>query len=135
MMLCISICSALALGGCAAKTYTLSPTSLTPAAAGLIEIDVDDNGNRVLTLEVDHLPELQDLGEGLTVYVVWVRPKSGDVYQNQGRIVIDDERHGELEFKVPYRKMQVIISAEQDPAALKPGGHVILQGQVKLPKH
>jgi len=122
----------LALGGCAPKVYGLSPTSLTPASTGVVEADVDDNGNRVLTLEVDHLPEPSELGEGLSTFVVWVRPGSGEQFRNQGGLVIDEDRQGTLEFKVPYDSMDVKVTAEADAAALEPGEHVLLEGSVEM---
>ena len=123
----------LVLSGCAAKTYSLNPTTLTPASKGTITGKVDKNENRVLTLKVDYLPIITELGPELTSYIVWVRRDENEAYMSQGRMIIDKDRHAELQFMVPYKQMDVLVSAESDAGAIAPSKLWILQGAVNLP--
>lgn len=123
----------LVLTGCAAKTYKLNSSSITPASKGVITGEVDKNQNRILTLKVDYLPLITDLSPELTAFVVWVRRDSNEAYMSQGRMTIDKDRHAELVFKVPYKKMDVLVTAESDPGSAAPSEYLILQGAVELP--
>ncbi len=123
----------LVLAGCAAKAYSLNPTTLTPASKGTITGKVDKNENRVLTLVVDYLPVITDISPELTSYIVWVRRDENEAYMSQGRMILDEDRHAELEFMVPYKQMDVLVSAESDPGAISPSSFWILQGAVNLP--
>jgi hypothetical protein len=123
----------LVLAGCAAKTYSMNPTTLTPASKGTITGETDKNANRILTLKVDYLPIITDISPELTSYIVWVRRDANEVYMNQGRMILDKDRHAELEFMVPYKQMDVLVSAESDAGALVPSTFWIMQGAVNLP--
>lgn len=54
------------LSGGAARAYSLTSTTLSPAGECMDTGDMDKNENRILTLEVDHLPIVTDISPELT---------------------------------------------------------------------
>ncbi len=101
---------------------------VAPGAAGFVNSDVDDNGNLVLEVELDHLPPPMDLDPMLTTYVVWIRPVSGGGFQNVGQLVIDNNRHGELTTTTPYGMVEVIVTGEASATPAEPSRFTVLQG-------
>lgn len=118
------------LMGCAGSTTQLTPTAAAPQAVGTVELEKSDNKNTVGRLEVKHLAPPENLGNGETVYVTWVRPTGTPEWQNVGQLVIDEDRSGRLDLVVPYSEFDLFVTAEQSGEATQPGDLVVLRGQV-----
>jgi len=101
---------------------------VAPGATGYVNSDVDDNGNLMLEVELQHLPPPGDLDPTLTTYVVWIRPTSGAGFQNLGQLVLDSNRRGSLTTSTPYSSVEVVVTAEASPTPAEPSRFTVLQG-------
>lgn len=116
----------LALPGCGgANQYAL--TGIGPAASADVNIHVEetDMGNKMVKVDVKHLPPPNRIHADATVYVVWFVAK-GQPAQKAGRLQYDeDERAGKTAGTTSYETFTVLITAEESEGAAQPSKHVV----------
>jgi hypothetical protein len=115
--LCPRLAAALALtvalGGplaCATKIPFL-PSTASPAASGLVNADLDDNGNSRVELQLEHLALPGTLTPPRATYVVWAESQFGRQVL-LGRLAVADDRSAEWEGTVPFEKFRMLVTAE-----------------------
>ena len=116
-----------ACGGPAAIPMVSSPQ--TPAAQGTVAAAPAPNGNTRLSVEVKHLALPERVAPGAKVYVVWVVPHGGPP-QNVGALRVDENLTGRLDTVTAQPSFEVLVTAEDYPAATTPRGPRVLAAVV-----
>lgn len=120
--------SSLAISGCSrAAVYQMDSGERTAGADGQLEITRDNNGNRVLSLSVAHLPMPSRLDEGASTYVVWISPADSNYQYNMGQLRLTKDRTGSLTFTTPFDSFEMVVTAEIQGNVLAPSKQVVLR--------
>lgn len=118
------------LGG--AQKIQMTPSRQTPAAIGTIMVKNGKNQNTDVTIKVQHLAEPAALAHPADVYVVWFQP-DGQKPKNEGQIMVQPNRSGELKTQTSYKHFQAFITAETNPRVEQPSGEHVLSASVVAP--
>jgi len=121
---------ALLLGGCGGPDkYVLTGTERTAGTDG--ELTVEDlEGNRMIEIDLEHLPPPSRVSEGATVYVVWVKPGNGTPAM-AGRLDYDeDDRTGHMRATTPETRFELLITAERNGSVASPSDIVVARQRV-----
>lgn len=101
-----------------------------PGAEGMISVSQSKNGNTKIDVKVNHLVKPSGLKNPASVYVVWIQPE-GQAAKNEGEIMIDENRSGELKSETPFKRFHVFITPEDKPTVMSPTGPHVLSAMVK----
>lgn len=104
-------------------------SDLVPSATGKVDVDVDDNGNRVVKIRVYHLVDPAKLSPPRNGYVAWVQAKGKDP-EMLGKLAVNEDYEGKLEATTPYQSFTVFITAEENPTPESPSGTEILRADL-----
>lgn len=118
------------LGG--AQKIQMTPSRQTPAAIGTITVKNGKNQNTDVTIKVQHLAEPAALSHPADVYVVWFQPE-GQNPKNEGQIMVQAKRSGELKTQTSYKHFEAFITAETNPRVEQPSGDRVLSANVVAP--
>lgn len=118
------------LGG--AQKIQMTPSRQTPAAMGTITVKNGKNQNTDVTIKVQHLAEPAALAHSADVYVVWFQPE-GQNAKNEGQIMVQANRSGELKTQTSYKHFEAFITAETNPRVEQPSGARVLSANVVAP--
>jgi hypothetical protein len=137
-----------ALGGCSTwnrMTNSTSPDTANvalrssndiPSAQGRLAVKGAEGPNQVVDLTVKHMAPPAKVKSGATAYVVWLEPDAAKQPINMGVLAVDKDLNGELQFKTPFPKFEVFVTAEENPAVQAPSEHKrLLTASVDLPSH
>lgn len=117
--------------GCGGPTsYALVGSARSAGTDGTLEIEADEYGNFEVTVEVEHLPPPDRIGDNLTVYVVWFIA-SGTPAHKEGVLAYDvDDRSGHFRTHTNLPEFTVKITAERSPAVNTPSDVVVVNRRV-----
>jgi hypothetical protein len=96
--------------GCATK-FPFQPSMSSPAAAGHVEAELDDNGNSQVELRLEHLALPATLTPPRVTYVLWAESQFGREVL-LGQIAVQKDRSAEWEGTVPFDKFRILVTAE-----------------------
>jgi hypothetical protein len=113
-----------------AKDFPLTASPSVPAAKGKVEVSKDQNSNRTVKLEVQHLAKPSTLTPAQTNYVVWVQARGRDP-ENKGQLVVNDKLEGKLETTTQYEAFDIFVTGEVTPSVSAPSGPEVLRGTVQ----
>jgi hypothetical protein len=104
---------AISLGGplACATNFPFQPSTASPAAAGNVHAERDDNGNSWVELEIQHLALPGTLNPARSTYVVWAESQFGRQVL-LGQIKVQKDRSASWEGTVPFEKFRMILTAE-----------------------
>lgn len=128
-LVALLLAAGLLLSAWAGEHRMRNSSDLVPSATGKVEVDTDDNGNRVLNVRVYHLVDPEKLSPPRNGYVVWVQANGKDP-ENLGMLKVDKDLEGSLEGTTPYKNFKVFITAEEDPKPDQPSGTEILRADL-----
>ena len=122
--------SLFALVGCGGPSeYVLTGSSRSAGTDGTLTVE-EIEGNRMMTVELEHLPPPSRVSEWSTVYVVWIKPNGGTPSM-AGRLDYDeDERTGMMRATTPHSAFEMMITAEADMTVTSPSEVVISRREV-----
>jgi len=109
------------------KSYALRPMERTSGAEGKLKVK-EDNGNRVVSVEMEHLAQPSAIGGNFTTYVLWLRPARQKEWKNMGALRIDSDRKAKLETVTPFESFDVMVTAEAEATGNEPKGVPVLSG-------
>lgn len=112
------------------KEFPLTAASSVPAAKGKVDVSKDQNGNRKVKLEVQHLAKPSTLTPAQTNYVVWIQAR-GREPENKGQLAVNNKLEGKLETTTPYEAFEIFVTAEGNPNVSAPEGLEVLRGTVQ----
>jgi hypothetical protein len=122
----------LALGCGGPRTYTMTGTQRDPGSEARLVIENIEGGNHLMTLTVRFLTPPERLGDGNTVFRVWIRLPNG-VTTDEGALgYTPDSREGRATITTPHGRFTVLVTAERDATAAAPSDFVIMQQDVEL---
>lgn len=109
--------------------YVVTGTQRAAGADGLITVE-EIEGNRLVTVEIEHLPPPNRISDSATVYIVWIKPERGQPTM-AGRLEFDPEdRIGRMRATTPHRHFTILVTAEADPEADSPSDVVVARQEV-----
>lgn len=111
------------VSSCATKTKFL-PSSVVPAAEGVVKVKQDNNNNYVIDLNINNLAEPSRLQPAKNMYVVWMEGDDNET-KNLGQIksshsMISKQLKGSFETVSPVSPKKIFITAENDPSVQYP---------------
>lgn len=121
----LALVVAAGLAGCA-KKFAVEISSTVPATQAELKTSQDNNDNPVVDLKVKHLAPPQNLQPARSVYVAWVETPDGKIF-NAGRLKLNDDLEGQIRVMTPYPRFRLVISAEDDPLATRPGSQRVIE--------
>lgn len=110
-------------------TVRMANTQAAPAAAGVIHVSQDSNGNTKLQIKVKYLAQPSSLTPARANYVVWVQA-SGHEAKDQGVLRVGTDRSGTFELVTPYSKFAIFVTAEDSPQPGAPSGEKVLTANI-----
>lgn len=114
------------------RTYTMAGTQRDPGVEARLQIERIEGGNSLLTLTVRFLTPPDRLGEGNSVFMVWIRQPSGVTALASQLAYTPDNREGRATVTTPHPRFSLIVTAERDATASSPSDFVVLQQDVEL---
>jgi hypothetical protein len=122
-----------AITGCAySNDAPLTTSAEVRMATGEVTYKRGRNGNTQLRVKVRRLAPAGQVESGASTYVVWAKPNSSADPQNIGVLRVGSERAGELVTKTPLRDLELIITPEREPVALRPTGKSIMSARIDM---
>lgn len=119
-----------------AANIELRSSDTIPSAQGRLAVKGTEGPNQVVDLTVQHMAPANRVKSGATAYVVWLRPDAAKEPINMGVLSVDKDLKGKLEFKTPFPKFEVFVTAEASPAIQAPSeSKKLLTAGVDLPTH
>ena len=117
------------LSGCSSKVM-FNTSRIVPAAEGYVKVTRDDNGNKVVNIEIKRLTQPTRLQPSRDVYVVWMETKDNGL-KNIGQLKTNSSFFsGELKSSfsaiTPFDPSKVFITAENDANIIRPSGVTVL---------
>jgi hypothetical protein len=112
------------------KDFSLTASPSVPAAKGKVDVDKDQNGNRKVKLEVQHLAKPSTLTPAQAGYVVWIQARGKDA-ENKGQLRVNDKLDGKLETTTPYEAFDIFVTGEENPSVTAPAGPEVLRATVQ----
>jgi hypothetical protein len=126
----VAAAALLATPSYAEKKVDMQTASIVPGAEGRAILEHDRNKNIRVTLEVNHLAKPQSLSPAKETYVVWIQPE-GQQPSNVGVLRINEELKGDFRTTTPYKKFDLIVTAEDSATASSPSGTEIMRQQLQ----
>lgn len=127
----IAVVAFLGSAGCGgATTYQVIGTARSAATDGTVEVEEQDGGNYMVTVNMQHLTPPERLGDGLTTYIVWFL-RDGNAPSMAGALDYDpDDRTGTMMATTPYNEFRVRITAEESREVAQPSEVVVAEQEV-----
>jgi hypothetical protein len=105
------------------------------AGQGRLAVKKSDGPNQTVVLSVEKMAPAAQVRSGASDYVVWLQAEGGKDPINVGVLSINKDLKGSLEFKTPFQKFEVFVTAEPSALAHAPSEHKLLTAAVDLPGH
>lgn len=119
----------LALGCGGPQEYVVTGTERAAGADGTVIVE-EIEGNRMVSVTLEHLPPPDRISQGATVYIVWIKPQ-GAAPTMAGRLEFDgDDRTGRMRATTPHQEFQVIVTAEVDATVASPSEIIVVRQDV-----
>ena len=104
------------LFGSSAPKQTMLTSAENTSGEGTVQAKAADNGNTALEVRVKHLSSPSKVADDASVYVVWIKPRNGEI-QNVGALQVDEDLVGKLDTTTPHNAFTVTVTPE--PSARK----------------
>lgn len=112
-------------GSNATEVQMKANTSETPAAQGTVIVSMGKNENTKLDVKVKDLAPPANLKQPAEAYVVWIQPENQSA-KNEGQIMVNPNRSGQLTTETPFKHFKLFITAEKSPTVTSPSGPQVL---------
>ncbi len=126
------VLSAAAAGCGGPRTYTVVGTQRDPGAEARLQIENITGGNHLLTLTVRFLTPPERLGEGNSVFMVWIRQPGGVTSLASQLGYTLDSREGSATATTPHNRFTLLVTAERDGTATAPSDFIVFSQDVEL---
>lgn len=121
-------------GACVARTNVATTgTAHAVGADGRVEVEREEGGNFLVTVEATHLPPPARLGAGLTCYVVWFQAPGQQPLRVGTLAYSEAHRSGEMRATTAQTAFAVLISGETGPDVASPSDVVVFRNSVDAP--
>lgn len=128
--LCLALLIMWPFGG--GKKFHMIADKSIPAASGTVDVKRDKNdANAQIEVKVEGMADPSRLSPPAGAYVVWVRPRAGNV-EKEGVITVGKDLKGDLKATTTARDFEVVVTAEQSETAQTPSGTELLKADVVM---
>ena len=129
--LALAFSLALSAAACGGPQYAFAGSPRVESADGLVEVEVIEGTQRLVTLSIRGLPSAGSLGSDLTGFVVWAQLDPEAAATRLGALEYDaDTRQGTFVGTVDAPAFTLIITAEADIAASSPSDVVVADRRI-----
>ena len=119
----------LGAAGCGGgKSYALRPLESSSGAEGKLKVKKVDNGNRLITVEMEKPGQPSALNASFDTYVLWLKPARQSAWTNLGALRIDEDGKAKIESVTPHAAFDVMVTAEAGATGQEPKGVPVLSG-------
>lgn len=129
----LALVAAFVFSGCSGTNeYAIVGTARAAGADGTVTVEEIEGGNKLVNIEMAHLPPPERLGDGLKFYTVWFVPEGKQPIM-AGKLEYDkDDRTGTMMATSPVEGGFVVrVSAESEPSPASPSDVIVAQRDVK----
>jgi hypothetical protein len=119
--------------GCGAGPQTMTTSAIVPAAQATVQPRAADNGATGFTVRVKHLAPPSKLAPDATVYVVWVQPTNGQLFERVGAMTVDKDLAGTLDATTQHAHFTVIVTPEANELVQQPTHEAVFTSDVNRP--
>jgi len=112
-----------------ARKVVMTASASVPAAKGTVYISHGRNKNTNVDMKVYFLAHPSALTPPEVVYVVWIQA-NGRSPENQGALLVGNNRNGEFKARTVYKQFTIFVTAEQSPQVHTPTGQQVLTAQI-----
>ncbi len=132
---CVAALSSMALvvgiAACGGPSdVTLTGTQQAVGMDGTVRIQEVEGGNRLLKVELEHLPPPQRLGPDLNTYILWLA-EDGGVHRRASALQYNENnRTGAAVATTPSRHIVLTVTAESTPEPTAPSHNVIAKREI-----
>ncbi|MFW5876288.1 MAG: hypothetical protein ACOCXM_06090 [Myxococcota bacterium] len=110
--------------------YAIVGTARAPSADGTATVEQIEGGNSLVTVQMEHLPPPDRLGEGLKMYMVWFEDSNQPAVRAGGLGFDEDKREGSMMATTPLNKFVVKVTAEKSLNVSTPSEVVVAKRKV-----
>lgn len=119
----LALIMALTLDSCATKTKFV-PSSIVPAAEGVVSVRQDKNDNYLINVNISNLADPMNLSPARNTYVVWMEGEDNET-KNIGQIkstsaLLSKSLKGSFETVSSVKPKKIFLTAENDPSVQYP---------------
>ena len=128
------VCSAaVAALGCGPMEYAVTGSDRVAGADGMIRVEDIAGGNKMVSVDMEHLAPPDRLGEGLTTYVMWfVGEGEGAEPAMVSVLEYDpDDRTATGTATTPMQQFEVRITAELSRSVTSPSDVLVAQREIR----
>jgi hypothetical protein len=123
----------LVVSGCGgARTFTARGTQRDPGADARIQVENLDGGNHLMTMTATNITPPDRIGDGNTVFLVWIRLPNGQTTMESQLAYTADERTGRATITTPQEHFTLLVTAEADANATAPSDRTVFQQEISL---
>lgn len=115
--------------GCSNKVM-FNTSRVVPAAEGFAKITKDENGNKLIKIEIMRLTQPNRLHPSRDLYVVWMETKDNGI-RNIGQLrtnsgFFSSTLKSSFSTITPFSPTKIFITAENDASITRPTGETVL---------
>lgn len=114
------------------NTARFAVTDAAPEAEIKAKTRVDEDNNKVLTINAKNLQQPEAIDSVSNTYVVWIKT-DGNELLNVGQLENKDDETATLKTETPYEFKEIIITAESRANVSQPSGTEI--AKVDIPEY
>ena len=85
-----------------------------------------------MTMTATNITPPDRIGEGNTVFLVWIRLPNGQTTMESQLAYTPDERTGRATITTPQEHFTLVVTAEADANATAPSDRIIFQQEISL---
>lgn len=129
----VALGTVLALGGCGGpRTFMARGTQRDPGSDARIQVENLDGGNHLITMTATNITPPDRIGDGNTVFLVWIRLPNGQTTMESQLAYSPDERTGRATITTPQERFVLIVTAETDANVTAPSDRTVFQQDISL---
>lgn len=130
-LLGLAFAAGLLLVGCGGPSeYPIVGTARAAGADGTVTVEEIEGGNSLVTVQMQHLPPPERLGDGLKVYLLWIETENAPASM-ESRFEFDpDSREARAMATTPHKKFTVKVTAEKGTNVSTPSEVVVAKRKV-----
>ena len=117
------------LFGSGAPKQTMLTSAENTSGEGTVQAKAADNGNTALEVRVKHLSSPSKVADDALVYVVWIKPRNGEL-QNVGALQVDADLVGKLDTTTPHKAFSVMVTPEPSARMAAPTHKAVFTAEV-----
>jgi len=125
----LAFTDACGLFGSGAPTQTMLTSAENTSGEGTVQAKAADNGNTQLDVRVKHLSSPSKVADDASVYVVWIKPRNGEI-QNVGALEVDKDLVGKLDTTTPHRAFTLTVTPEPSARMAAPTHKAVFTSEV-----